>query len=378
MLMTPPVADHQIEHIRPRRNRWPAAGVGLFAFVVGALATGSGAGVALPHLSKVGWSGVAALALASLLAGLVLLVIGAAVVIWSAPRWWRLLAVPVVLALTYVSLWSVTEAVAATSVPRTEVGHATPADRGLAYQEMSFPATDGVGLSGWYLPSANRAAVVLMHGAGSTRSDVLDQAVVLARHGYGVLLFDARGHGRSAGIAMDFGWYGERDVAGAVSYLRTRADVDPSRIAAVGLSMGGEEAIGAAGADHRIRAVVAEGATNRVAADKAFLPQVYGVSGWLQQRIDSVTYAVADLLTPAEPPTPLHDAAAAAAPRPILLITAGTVPDEEHAARHIQQGNANVQIWEVPGAAHTTGLHTRPGEWEQRVIAFLDAALATG
>ena len=68
---------------------------------------------------------------------------------------------------------------------------------------------------------------------------------------------------------MDFGWYGDRDIGAAVSYLLTRPDVDASRIAAVGLSMGGEEAVGAAGGDPRVRAVVGEGVTNRAYADKA-------------------------------------------------------------------------------------------------------------
>ena len=60
---------------------------------------------------------------------------------------------------------------------------------------------------------------MLLHGSGSTRSAVLDQAAVLAEGGYGVLLFDARGHGESGGRAMDFGWYGDADIAGALDYL---------------------------------------------------------------------------------------------------------------------------------------------------------------
>ena len=81
------------------------------------------------------------------------------------------------------------------SPPRTfrgpSVGTTTPGDRGLSYRDVELHTTDGVTLSGWYIPSANHAAVALLHGAGSTRSSVLDHAVVLARHGYGVLLFDA-------------------------------------------------------------------------------------------------------------------------------------------------------------------------------------------
>jgi pimeloyl-ACP methyl ester carboxylesterase len=216
-----------------------------------------------------------------------------------------------------------------------------------------------------------------LHGAGSTRSDVLAHAVVLARHGYGVLLFDARGHGRSGGRAMDFGWYGDLDVAAAVSYLARRSDVDGKRIAAVGMSMGGEEAIGAAAADLRIRAVVAEGATNRMAADKAFLPDVYGWRGAVQQRVDAITYGLADLLTEARPPLSLREAARAASPRPILLVTAGTVPDETDAARYIRQGAGSVQIWNVPDAGHTRALATHPAEWDRQVTAFLAQAVGS-
>jgi pimeloyl-ACP methyl ester carboxylesterase len=144
---------------------------------------------------------------------------------------------------------------------------------------VQFATADGVALSGWYVPATNSAAVALVHGAGSTRSSVLNHAVVLARHGYGVVLFDAHGHGQSGGRAMDFGWYGNQDVAATVSLLATQSEVDASRIAVVGLSMGGEEAIGAAASDTRIRAVVAEGATNRVTADKAWMSDEFGWQG---------------------------------------------------------------------------------------------------
>ncbi|WP_327004422.1 lysophospholipase [Dactylosporangium sp. NBC_01737] len=348
---------------------------GLIAFLTGVAAAATGAGFGLPHLAKTGWSAVTLAGLAALGAGAVLLVAGAGIVVRRTHRWWRLLVAPALLAVVYVSLWSGVQAVAATNVPATAIGSATPADRGRTYQDVRLQTPDGVRLSGWYLPSTNRAAVLLVHGAGSTRSDVLAHAVVLSGHGYGVLLFDARGHGRSGGRAMDFGWYGDEDLAGAVAFLQSRADVDSDRIAAIGMSMGGEEAIGAAATNTGIRAVIAEGATTRIAADKAFLPDVYGVNGWIQQRVDALTTVCTDQLTDAGPPVTLRAAASAAAPRQFLLITAGDVPDEAHAARHIQRGNANVQLWEVPNTGHTKALSTHPDEWEQRVVAFLTGTL---
>jgi pimeloyl-ACP methyl ester carboxylesterase len=200
---------------------------------------------------------------------------------------------------------------------------------------------------------------------------------VLARHGYGVLLYDARGHGGSTGRAMDFGWYGDPDLAGAVSFLAARDDVDPRRIGLVGMSMGGEQAIGAAAADPRVRAVVAEGATGRTAADNEWFSEEYGVRGSLTELWTGVLeYGLVDVLTAAAPPVALHDAVALAAPRPVLLVTASMLPGEALAARYIRSASPRtVRVWDVEGAAHTGGLETRPQAWEQRVVGFLDTAL---
>jgi pimeloyl-ACP methyl ester carboxylesterase len=357
-------------------HRLGATGRALLALVSGLVGTAVGVGIAGPHVAKAGLTLTTAAGILTLACGLVLLALGAASLVRRARPWHRLVVVPALLAALFVSVWTLGQATLATNVPATEVGAAIPADRGLAYADVAFGTADGVTLRGWYVPSTNGAAVVLLHGAGSTRSNVLDHAAVLAGHGYGVLAFDARGHGASEGRAMDFGWYGDDDVAAAVSFLVDQPDVDADRIAAVGMSMGGEEAVGAAAADDRIRAVVAEGAQQRVAADKSWLSDEYGPAGWLQEQLDRVTFAATDLLTDARPPIALRDAVAAGAPTPVLLIAAGEEPDEAHSARFIQEGSpATVEVWVVPGAGHTDGLATSPAAWERRVTGFLAEAL---
>ncbi len=189
-------------------------------------------------------------------------------------------------------------------------------------------------------------------------------------------MFDARGHGQSEGGAMEFGWYGDRDVAAAVTYLQTRSDVDPGRIAAVGMSMGGEEAIGAMATDARIKATVAEGATNRVYADKTWLADEYGIRGGAQLAIEWLTYRLADLLTAASPPMALRRAVQEASPRPILLIAAGNVKDEQLVGESLRaNAPGNVTLWVAEGADHTGGLATRPDEWTRQVTDFLDKAM---
>lgn len=362
---------------RPGQPRHMAVGLPL-----GIVGVGLGLGIGIPSASKGGSALLTTAGLVNLAGGLALLGMAVATPVRSLRGWRRALSVPAALVGTLVALYAVglplAVAVAATNVPRTAVGATTPADRGLAFSDVTFATTDGVLLSGWYLPSRNGAAVIALHGSGSTRSAVLGQAGVLAGAGYGVLAFDARGHGRSGGRAMDFGWYGDRDIAAAVSFLQARPDVVPGRIAALGLSMGGEEALGAMAAIPQIRVVVAEGATNRVTADKGWLSSVYGIQGWIQRGVEWATYGVASLLTDAPQPGSLRAAVARAAPRPVLLIAAGNVADETHADRFIQAASpGSVQLWTVPGAGHQGGLSAQPDAWRAHVLGFLDAALGT-
>ncbi len=175
---------------------------------------------------------------------------------------------------------------------------------------------------------------------------------------------------------MDFGWYGDLDIGAATGFLASRPEIDPARIGVVGFSMGGEEAIGAAASDPHIRAVVAEGATARRATDKEWLSDAYGWRGWIQERLEYLQDGVTDFLTEASPPVALRAAVADAPDTRFLLITAGTVSDEGHAASYIRSAAADrVTVWTVDGADHTGGYERRPDEWRTRVVTFLDDSL---
>jgi pimeloyl-ACP methyl ester carboxylesterase len=349
------------------------------AFVAGCGAAALGVGIGLPHLLKSNVGPLSLAGLVGLVSGLALLLFGGAGLMRMTRPWGRLVTLPGLVLAVVLTLLTLGQAIAATNVPRTPVGATTPEDLGLTFRDVELRTADGVTLSGWYIPSRNHAAIALLHGAGSTRSGVLRHARVLAGHGYGVVLFDARGHGRSGGRAMDFGWHGDQDTSAAVSFLLAQAEVDRSRIAVVGLSMGGEEAIGAGAADPNIAAVVAEGATNRVAGDKAWLPDRFGWRGSLQQGIDWLTYSAVDLLTEAARPIPLREAVRTMAPRPVLLIAGGDVPEESYASRFIQEGSpATVELWIAPDTGHTAALSRHPEDWERRVTTFLATALHLG
>ena len=350
-------------------------GQGATALLLGTAGTAAGAGIATAHLAKAGLDTAAVLAAVVLVTSLFLVGWGGTALVRAIPGWWRLLAIPLALALLEFVLLPLTVAVNATSRPPGPLGATTPAGYGFAYQDVAFSTADGVRLSGWYIPARADAAVVLLPGAGETRTAVLGQAAVLARHGYGALLVDTRGHGRSAGHAMDFGWWGDRDVAAAVSFLARQPGIQAGKIAVLGESMGGEQALAAAGSDSRIRAVIAEGAEGQQLADRGWRP--HDVTGIIDRSMEWVQYTAAGLLSGAPRPMSIPDAIRAAAPRPMLIIAGGGRADEPTAARWFQGASpATVQVWIVPGAGHTQGLATAPRAWEARVTGFLDHALS--
>jgi pimeloyl-ACP methyl ester carboxylesterase len=345
---------------------------GALLATLGTVLAAAGVGL-IPFIIDTGVSMMSAVAVVLLVCGLALLAIGVRDLVAGRRPVTRGAGVVGAVVVLVVGVWVIAPGVAATHVPPSAVT-TTPADVGLRATDVELTTSDGVPLAAWYVAGTSDAALVVLHGAGSTRSDVMAQSKALADAGYSVLLVDARGHGASGGTAMDFGWYGDLDVTAAVEYLSD--EVGAARIGVVGFSMGGEEAIGAAARLPAVRAVVAEGATGRQADDKDWYSQRYGWRGWLQEQVEVVQFAIADLCTEASPPATLRDAVREAPNTQFLLITAGNVDDEGYAADDLRAAApSRVEVFTVPDADHIGGFGTEPGKWLATVTEFLDRSL---
>jgi uncharacterized protein len=248
--------------------------------------------------------------------------------------------------------------------PRSPIDQAA---LGLPHESINFAASDGVRLAGWYLPSRNGAAIVLVHGGGGDREGTIRHARMLARAGYGVLLYDARGRGESGGHENAFGWEWDRDVHGAVSFLRHRG---VRHVGLLGLSTGAEAVVAEAASDTRVDAVVSDGLQGRTAADASHLP--FGDRISLEPAF-AIAGAEIRLATGQAQPKPLMELVhAVARTRPLLLI--GTVGFERAFDRAYIRGT-RAQLWQLPRSAHTRGLEDHPNAYERHVVTLFERAL---
>ncbi|MET9545204.1 alpha/beta fold hydrolase [Streptomyces sp. NPDC006627] len=125
--------------------------------------------------------------------------------------------------------------------------------------------TDGARIDTSYFTAgdaaAKRPAVLIGHGFGGSKADVREQAENLARDGYAVLTWSARGFGRSTGkIGLNDPKGEVADVSKLIDWLAKRPEVrldkagDP-RVGVTGASYGGAVSLLAAGHDRRVDAI---------------------------------------------------------------------------------------------------------------------------
>ncbi|HEX6383127.1 MAG TPA: alpha/beta fold hydrolase [Anaerolineae bacterium] len=193
---------------------------------------------------------------------------------------------------------------------------ATPADLGLAYEDVHFPAQDGLRLSGWFLPASadsrrKGGTIVLVHGwpwnrlgeaaddllsnlTGSTPVDLLRLAHALHHDGYHVLMLDLRNHGESASSPpTTFGRDEAKDLLGALAYLNGRDDVDGARIGAVGFSAGANTILYSLTQTNQIKAAIAVQPTSPAIFARRFGADILGPLGRLTLLLAELFYRAA-------------------------------------------------------------------------------------
>ncbi len=138
----------------------------------------------------------------------------------------------------------------------------TPKDYGIpGYQDVSFVTSDGVTLSGWWMPlparKKNLGTILFSHGVFKNRQQVLGRAVFLWNLGYQCLLFDLRGCGESGPSPVSGGVSEANDYLAAEKFLESRHELGKP-VVFFGFSLGAMSALRAAVGDSNLDAVIAD------------------------------------------------------------------------------------------------------------------------
>ncbi len=248
----------------------------------------------------------------------------------------------------------------------------TPSEYGMGYETVSFESLDGLRLKGWFIPNIlkneSHPLIIVCHGHGANKGNVLFAAKLLHNNGYNVLLFDFRAHGESEGDFASLGWLEPNDLKGAIEYAKNR--FNPKNIGVMGFSMGGTTAITTAGQTPEIRAVVADSAfadrfkliskASRFPPPFAYLTPMFAqIQGMNMDENLPVNYA--ENITPNA-----------------LLIIQGdqdNLVETEDAISLYNKAKDPKEIWLVQDTPHVGAYQTQRQDYEKRVLLFFNEYL---
>jgi fermentation-respiration switch protein FrsA (DUF1100 family) len=250
----------------------------------------------------------------------------------------------------------------------------TPSNYGMSYENVEFESTDGVKLKGWFIPGIHEnetsPLVIVSHGHGANKGDVLMAADVLHRNGYDVFLFDYRAHGESGGSFATLGWLETNDLKGAIEYVKERKN--PESIGVIGFSMGGATAITVAGQTSDIRAVV---------SDSAFAYRteviVHAVKNIIPPPLSYLTPFLAQMQGLSLDENLPIDYAGEISPAALLIIQGDEdiLVETEDAISLYENAKEPKELWIVPDTPHVGAHWTHRQEYEERVLTFFEEYL---
>jgi pimeloyl-ACP methyl ester carboxylesterase len=248
----------------------------------------------------------------------------------------------------------------------------TPADFGLDFEDFEITTSDNLILQGWFIPPQNGAVIILLHGLGGNRKQMLEPAIKLAQQGFGLLMPDMRVHGESEGDVFPYGGPEAEDVRAAVAYLKSRTDVNPEAIGVMGWSLGAQVGILSAALIPEIRSVIADG-PGAIAFDDWPPPQNLEES--LYVPLDFVYYRVLPWNTGVKDPISLSEALPLIAPRSIMIISSGNETEWHRLEYLFDFAEEPKEFWVIPEAGHLGGWQARPEEYKTKIVDFFSLTL---
>lgn len=253
------------------------------------------------------------------------------------------------------------------------------AGRELAFEDVTFRSFDGTRLHGWWFEvGRDRPTVIALHGVTKNRTDMVRFAIALAEAGINVLLFDGRGHGKSEGRFVTYGFFEKRDVEAAIDFAVLTKGVSDMRIGLAGISMGAAITLQVAAANRRVRAIWTDSpfaSLTRVSMDRLRtwtkmsqrqLAPVMWVAMRVAERRGHFEVRAVD---------PLALAHQISCPVYIVHGDKDAIIGLDHSLSIFDAlASTEKELWVIPGVAHGRGMKWVTTEYVERLVAFFTRA----
>ncbi len=269
--------------------------------------------------------------------------------------------------------------------PRPQTDN-NPRVYGLDYESVSFQTSDGLTLRGWFIPAASLspnqqdmttgapcATILVGHGYPFDKANILHHALFLHPR-FHLLLFDFRYFGESDGGYTTAGVKETRDFQAAVGYAKSRRDVDPARIGAMGFSMSASVFILTRHPD--VKAIVAD--SPYATLEGVIAGQFFFLPGFTKWPLVALTKFYAGIFPGVEVSTAAPAEAVGELTHPLLLIhgDADSQIPLEHSRTIKAKANPDItELWIVPGADHGMAHALEGHRYETRVQQFFERSL---
>lgn len=286
-------------------------------------------------------------------------------------RYWLRLFTVVVLALILAALgtvvWVSYDQANGYLHPRRNIasGALLRAER-IEYQEIALQTEDGVSLSAWYTPPKNEAVILVAHGYGDKRAE--DFYALFASHGYGVVAWDFRAHGKSGGEFSSLGYYETLDVKAALDFALAQPDV--KHVGAWGGSMGAVTMIRATAQYPQIEALIADSPFETLEDEMDLRVPFPMMRSLIEFFAEAQSGADIELVRPVDDITSIS-------PRPVFIIQGmadGMVPLDS-AQRLYDAAGEPRQLWVEDDVPHLNMYAYYKTRYTKRAIKFFDEYL---
>jgi fermentation-respiration switch protein FrsA (DUF1100 family) len=286
-------------------------------------------------------------------------------------RYWLRLVLATILALFLAAMGTVLWVSYDQAIGYLHPGRNMPSDKllqanGIEFQEVELITDDGVRLSAWYTPPKNGALILVAHGYGDKRAE--DFHALFAGHGYGVIAWDFRAHGKSGGDFSSLGYYETIDAKAALDFALAQPDVE--HIGAWGGSMGAVTMIRATAQYPQIEALIADSPFVTLEEEMDLRVPFPLMRSLIQFFAEQESGTSIDLVRPV-------DDIASISPRPVFLIQGmadGMVPLDS-AQRLYDAAGEPRQLWVEDDVPHLNMYAYYKTRYVKRTIKFFDEYL---